>query len=165
MKELIYHRLLLPAVERNHDKPCATDASTGASLTYAQHFDSVGRLVGALQGLGVRRDDRFAVLALNSPEYLQMYHAAFLGGGVVNPLNLRFAAKELAYVLKDSGTKVCFVDAWFAPVIDQVRQEAGLEHVVLVGGGDGPHDHRYGDLLAAHDPVIPTRVTRPTRWC
>jgi len=126
MKELIYHRLLLPAVERNADRPCATNASTGATDTYAQHLDKVGRLIAGLRGLGVGRGDRFAVMTLNSPEYLQMYHAAFLGGGVINPLNLRFAPKELAYVLRDSGTKVCFVDGIFAPLIDALKEEAGL---------------------------------------
>jgi acyl-CoA synthetase (AMP-forming)/AMP-acid ligase II len=155
MKELIYHRLLLPAVERNADRPCTTNAATGATQTYAEHLDSVGRLIGGLQGLGIGRGDRFAVMTLNSPEYLQMYHAAFLGGGVINPLNLRFAPKELAYVLKDSGTRVCFVDAFFAGLIDQVRAEAGLEKVVLVGAGDVPHDLKYDELLAAHEPVIP----------
>ena len=83
MKELIYHRLLLPAVERNADRLCATNAATGNSTTYAVHFDRVQRLIGALRGLGVGRGDRFAVMTLNSPEYLEMYHAAFLGGGVV----------------------------------------------------------------------------------
>lgn len=155
MKELTYHRLLLPAAERNADRLCATDTGTGATFSFGQHLDATGRLIGALQELGVGRDDRFAVMTLNSPEYMQMYHAAFLGGGVVNPLNLRFAAKELVYVLRDSGTKVCFVDAWFAPLIDSVRGEAGIEHVVLVGGGDAPHDHKYDELLAAHEPVIP----------
>ncbi len=62
-------------------------------------------------------------MALNSPEYVEMYHAAFLGGGVINPLNLRFAPKELAYVLADSGTKVIFVDAWFAGLIDSIRSQ------------------------------------------
>ncbi len=155
MKELIYHRLLLPAVERNADRICTTNAATGATQTFAEHLDSVGRLIAGLQHLGVGRADRFAVMTLNSPEYLQMYHAAFLGGGVINPLNLRFAPKELAYVLKDSGTKVCFVDAFFAGLIDQVRAEAGLETVVLVGAGDVPHDVKYDELLAAHAPVIP----------
>ncbi len=50
-------------------------------------------------------------MALNSLSYLEAYHAAFLGRGVINPLNLRLAAKELAYILADSGTRVCFVDA------------------------------------------------------
>jgi len=155
MKELIYHRLLLPAVANNADRPCATNAGTGVTTTFAEHLHNVGRTIGGLQSLGVGRGDRFAIMMLNSPEYLELYHAAFLGGGVVNPLNLRFAPKELAYVLRDSGTKVCFVDAWFAGLIDSVKEEAGIEHVVLVGGGDAPHTVSHSDLLAAANPVIP----------
>ncbi len=155
MKELIYHRLLLPAVQRNADRPCATNAATGATTTFAEHLDRVGRVVSGLQSLGVGRRDRFALLMLNSPEYLELYHAAFLGGGVVNPLNLRLAPKELAYVLRDSGTKVCFVDAFFAGLIDKVKEEAGLEHVVLVGQGDVPHTVSYDDLISSVVPIIP----------
>jgi acyl-CoA synthetase (AMP-forming)/AMP-acid ligase II len=155
MKELVYHRLLLPAVERNADRVCTTNAATGATTTFVQHHDRVLRTIGALQALGVGRGDRFAVMTLNSPEYLELYHAAFLGGGVINPLNLRFAPKELAYVLRDSDTKVCFVDALFGPLIDAVKAEAGLEHVVLVGSGDVPHTHELDDLRAAATPTLP----------
>ncbi|MBI4883303.1 MAG: AMP-binding protein [Actinobacteria bacterium] len=155
MKELIYHRMLLPAVAQNADRPCATNSGTGVSTTFAQHLDHVGRTIGGLRSLGVERGDRFAIMTLNSSEYLELYHAAFLGGGVINPLNLRFAPKELAYVLRDSGTKVCFVDAIFAKLIDAVKADAGLEHVVLVGGGDVPHTVSHADLLAAATPLIP----------
>jgi long-chain acyl-CoA synthetase len=155
MKELIYHRLFLPAVANNADRPCVTNAATGATHTFAEHFERVQRTIGGLQQLGVGRGDRFAVMTLNSPEYLELYHAAFLGGGVINPLNLRFAPKELAYVLRDSGTKVCFVDAIFAPLIDAVKADAGLEHVVLIGTGDVPHTVTHADLLASATPVLP----------
>ena len=155
VKELIYQRHLLPAVASNADRVCVTDASTGVSTTYAQHLDNVCRLIGGLGSLGIGRGDRFAIMTMNSPQYLAMYHAAFMGGGVVNPLNLRFAPKELAYVLADSGTKVCFVDAIFAGLIDAVRGDSGIETVVLVGGGDVPHDVGYDDLLAAATPMIP----------
>ncbi|MGB8859525.1 MAG: AMP-binding protein [Ilumatobacteraceae bacterium] len=155
MKELIYHRLFLPAVASNSDRPCVTNAATGVTTTYAEHFERVKRTIGGLQSLGVGRGDRFAVMTLNSPEYLELYHAAFLGGGVINPLNLRFAPKELAYVLRDSGTKVCFVDAFFAPLIDAVKADAGLEHVVLVGAGDVPHTVTHADLLASAPSVLP----------
>ena len=154
-KELIFHRVLLPAAKRNAERPCTTDASTGVTHTYREHFDEVARAIGGLRQLGVGRGDRFAVMMANSPEYLVLFHAALLGGGVVNPLNLRFAPKELAYVLQDSGSTVCFVDQHFAPIIEQVREEAGLEHVVLVGDGDVPHTMKYADMLAAASPVIP----------
>jgi len=155
VKELIYHRMLLPAVQRNASRVCTTNAGNGVSYTFEQHFDRVRRLIGGLQSLGVGRGDRFAIMTLNSPEYVEMYHAAFLGGGVVNPLNLRLAPKELAYVLRDSGTKVCFVDGFFAGLIDKVKEEAGLEHVVLIGGGDVPHTVTYDDLIASAPSVLP----------
>src|SRR5207344_1694651 len=142
-----------PAVERVPDKIAVIDGAYSA--TFSRHLDRVARAAGALQALGVGPGDRFAVMALNSHQFLELYHAAFLGAGVVNPLNLRLAAKELAFILADSGTKVCFTDAFFAGVIDQVRKEAGLEHVVMIGSGDAPHDADYEDLLAAATPVIP----------
>lgn len=154
-KELIFHRLLLPSAKRNADRPCTTNAATGVTRTYREHFEDVARAVGGLRELGVERGDRFALMMVNSPEYLVLFHAALLGGGVVNPLNLRFAPKELAYVLQDSGSKVCFVDQHFAPIIDQVKEEAGLEHVILVGEGDAAHTRTYADLLASATPLIP----------
>ena len=154
MKELVFHRSLLSATERFADKVAFLDSDL--ALTYAEHTARVSRLANGLKGqLGVQREDRFAVLALNSQRYLELWHAAFLGGGVINPLNLRLAAQELAYILTDSGTKVCFVDQVFAPLVDSVRAETGIEQVVLVGGGDVPHDLKYEDLLAAADATIP----------
>jgi acyl-CoA synthetase (AMP-forming)/AMP-acid ligase II len=94
-----------------------------------------------------------AVMALNSHEFLECYHASFLGGGVINPLNLRLA-EGLEYILADSED-VCFADAYFAPVIDKVRAACGIEHVVMIGSGDAPHDVSYEELLASAPPVIP----------
>ena len=154
MKELVYHRQLIPAVERNGDKIGIIDGEV--RRTYEQHLERVCQLASALRTeLGVGRTDRFAVMALNSASYLELYHAAFLGAGVVNPLNLRLAAAELAYILADSGTKVCFVDAFFAGLIDSVRAETSLEKVVLIGSGDVPHDLTYDELVAAGGTVVP----------
>jgi acyl-CoA synthetase (AMP-forming)/AMP-acid ligase II len=146
--------MLLPAVDRWGDKVGFVD--TDLQLTYGQHVDRVARLANALRKeLSVERSDRFAVLALNSQRYLELWHAAFLGGGVINALNLRLAGKELAYILNDSESRVCFVDGFFAGLVDAVRGETGVEQVVLLGDGDVPHDVRYEDLLSAGDPTIP----------
>jgi acyl-CoA synthetase (AMP-forming)/AMP-acid ligase II len=40
-------------------------------------------------------------------------------------------------------------------VIDAVRADAGIEKVVLVGGGDAPHDLKLEDLVGAARPAIP----------
>ncbi len=157
MKDLTYHRHLLGTAERWADRPSYFDG--GLELTHGQHADRVLRVADALGSqLGVGGDDRFAVMALNGQPFLELYHAAFLGAGVINPLNLRLAPKELEFILQDSGTKVCFVDRFFAGVVDGVRAEAGIEKVVLVGGADGadvPHDLTYEELLEAGEPEVP----------
>jgi long-chain acyl-CoA synthetase len=155
MKELVYHRLLLPSVERTPDEITLIDGDHRGTL--AQHLDRTTRLASALRTeLGVGPGDRFAVMATNSHQYLELYHAAFLGAGVVNPLNLRLAPKELEFICQDSGTKVCFVDFLFANNVDAIREAAGIEKVVLIGPDmDSPHDIAYEDLLAAGEPEIP----------
>jgi len=154
MKDLVYHRMLLPAAERYADKVCTVDGEFTA--TYGEHVERTLRLAGGLGSeLGLASSDRFAVMALNSHQYLELYHAAFLGGGVINPLNLRLAPKELEFILADSGTTVCFVDQIFAPLIDKVRAQTSIEKVVLIGDGDAPHDVRYDAVLAAGSTAVP----------
>lgn len=157
MKDLIFHRHLLPAAERSADTPAYFDGAE--EITHGQHVQRVLRLVDGLGSqLGVGPGDRFAVMSLNSHPFLELYHAAFLGSGVINPLNLRLAPKELEFILRDSGTSVCFVDHAFAPLVDRVRGEAGIDKVVLIGSGDHsdvPHDMAYEDVLAAGEAMVP----------
>jgi acyl-CoA synthetase (AMP-forming)/AMP-acid ligase II len=154
MKELVYQRQLLPAAERMPSQRAVVDGGYDNSL--GGHVERSLRLANALEReLGIRRGERFAVMALNSYRYLEMYHAGFLGGAVVNPLNLRLAPKELAFILGDSETRVVFTDATFAPLIDAVRGEVKIDTVVLVGDGDVPHDTRYEDLLGAAEATVP----------
>ncbi len=153
MKELVYHRFLLPTVERRPDKPAVLDGDFTA--TFEQHLDRVLRLGHALRSIGVGPGDRFAVMALNGHEFLELYHASLLTGAVINPLNLRLAPKELEFILSDSGCKVCFADGFFGAGIDKVRQEAGLDQLVLIGSGDVPHDLTYEELVASGQPDMP----------
>lgn len=153
MKELVYHRFVLPTVERLPDKTAVLDG--GFSATYSQHLERVLKLGDALRRLGVGPGDRFAVMALNGHQFLELYHASLLTGSVINPLNLRLAPKELEFILKDSGSKVCFADGFFGAGIDKVRAEAGLEKLVLIGPGDVPHELTYEDLLASGEAVMP----------
>jgi long-chain acyl-CoA synthetase len=154
MKELIYHRHLLPAVANHADQTLVVDGNYEA--TYRQHFDRVCRLCSALgETLDIGASDRIAVMSLNSHYFLELYHAAYLGAAIINPLNLRLAAQELEYILQDSGTQVCFVDQFFAPLVEQVRQKVNLQTVVLLGEGDVPHDVNYDQLLESCGPVIP----------
>lgn len=158
MKELVYPHVLGPALDQHGEALGIVDG--GYRSTWSDHADRVARLCNALgHTLGVSPGDRFAVLALNGHPFLELWHAAFLGAGVINPLNLRLAPKELAYILADSATEVVFTDATFAPLLAAARAEAGADdpvrRVVLIGEGDVPHDVAYETLLAAASPELP----------
>ena len=114
MRELIYHRTFLPAIDRWADQgrlPRRRLPRHVRSSTATACCDSPTPCTPSSDS---SRGDRFAVMACNSHQYLELYHAGFLGAGIVNPLNLRLAGKELQFILADSGTEVVFVDAIFA---------------------------------------------------
>jgi long-chain acyl-CoA synthetase len=156
MKELVFSRSLLPALERNADATGFIDAATGRTATFGEHLGRVARLSGALSSeLGVSPEDRISVIGLNSIPFLELWHASLLGAAVMNPLNMRFSADELAYVLTDSETGVCFVDATFAPLIASIRSRTKLRHVVLMGDGDVESDYSYEELIANAKEQLP----------
>ena len=155
MKELVGGQVLLPAWESWASTVAFHDGDYHAD--YATHADRVLRLTDALGAeLGLARGAPFAVLGVNGHEYLELYHAAFLGAGVINPLNLRLAGQELQFILADSSAEVIFVDQFFADHLDRaihdVRADLALRTVVLIGDGDHPSDVRYEDLLASRAP-------------
>jgi long-chain acyl-CoA synthetase len=157
MEELIYPRLLLGAASRRSDRPAFVD-DDGTPEELGEHVERSLRLADAhRRRFGFGATDRFAVLAGNSRFYVNLWHAAFLGGGVVNPLNTRLAPAELAFILRDSGSRVLYVDAAFAPVAAALRDEvASLDAVVLVGPGDDevPFDVRFDDVVASGEATV-----------
>jgi long-chain acyl-CoA synthetase len=155
VKELVYHRQVIPSVERNATKTALIDGPYRA--TYEQHFERVCRLTNALRSeLGVKGDEPVGILALNSHAFVELYQACFLGGGLINGLNIRLAPKELEFILQDSACRVVLTDAMFAGVIEKIRPNLpALEKVVLVGEGDVAHDVRYEDLIATGSAEVP----------
>src|ERR1039458_10324011 len=158
MKELVGGQILLPAWERFASTVAFHDADYHAD--YARHADRVLRLTDAMSTeLGLTKGDPFAVLAVNSHQYLELYHAAFLGAGVINPLNLRLAPRELQTILADSEAEVIFVDEFFADhllrAIAPVRHELPLRKIVLIGDGEHACDLSYANLLELGHPVTP----------
>jgi acyl-CoA synthetase (AMP-forming)/AMP-acid ligase II len=145
MKELAYPRLLLPRAERFADKIGFIDVTRGGVRyqgTSGCHVERVQRLCHALdKQLAISRHDRFAVLAMNGHEFVELYHAALFGASIINPLNIRFSPAERAHALHDSGTTVVFTDPVFASLVQRARDEEGAEidKLGIIGGtlGDG----------------------------
>lgn len=89
--------------------------------TYAELHEHSNRYANRLQGLGVQRGDRVAMVMFNSLEYWALYLAITRIGAVAVRVNFRLSPEELCYVLDDAGCRVvCFSDG-LAPVIGEIR--------------------------------------------
>ena len=127
--------------------------------TYREVADRVARLAGALRELGVREGDRVAMLSLNSDRYSEYLLAVPWAGAVLNPVNTRWSMAEIAYSLRDSGSRTLLVDDTFAPMLPALR-EACPELSAVIHAGDGPAPdgaESYEDLIRAADPIEDVR--------
>jgi long-chain acyl-CoA synthetase len=97
----------------------------GVRYDYRTLAERVDRLAAGLQAIGVRRDDRVAILDKNGPRYLELYFALPRIGAVAVPLNYRLALPELAYIVGDSTAATLLYGAEYAPHLPALR-EAGI---------------------------------------
>ncbi|KRF11759.1 acyl-CoA synthetase [Nocardioides sp. Soil796] len=145
------------AIQATPDKPATIFGDR--VRTFAVHGDRIARLAGALQSLGVVDNDRVGMLSLNSDRYAEYLLAVPWAGAVVNPINIRWSPAEIAYSLKDSGTKVLLIDDAFAPMAPALTPNCP-ELTVLIHCGDGPTPEgmlSYESLLAEAEPVEDAR--------
>lgn len=127
----------------------------GRERTWIDFKIRISRCAAALQAMGLQPNDRIAILALNSDYYLEYYLAVLWAGGAVVPLNTRWSVKENAYSLKDSATKMLFVDDAFLPQVEGLRAEnIQVEKYIYIGEQDTPDGlQSYEKLIADHEPV------------
>jgi acyl-CoA synthetase (AMP-forming)/AMP-acid ligase II len=98
-------------------------------VTYGAFHARSSQVARALQRLGVRRGDRVAVMAANRVEYPVVYFAALKLGAVVVPVNARFTAAEVAYVVGHAEAETFLVAGEFAPLIGALRTSGALPAV------------------------------------
>lgn len=77
-----------------------------AHITYGELFAEVNRICHGLRARGVREGDTVAVVMANSAAMVAAYLAAMQSGIYLVTINYHLTTPEIAYILRDSGTKV-----------------------------------------------------------
>lgn len=146
-------QLLHRAVQHTPDRMLTTFG--GRTRTASETMERVARLAAALRAQGVRPNDRVGILALNSDRYLEVLFAVPWAGAVVNPVNIRWSAAEIAFSLDDCRTDVLFVDDAFAHLVPVLRERVPtLRALVYVGDDAAPAGMTDMEaLIASSDPV------------
>jgi acyl-CoA synthetase (AMP-forming)/AMP-acid ligase II len=128
-------------------------------LTYEQLAARVLRLAGALGQLGVSRGGRVALVAQNCSAYIELLYACWTLGAAAVPINARLHPKEVAFILDNSASLVCFItDGADTSAIEAARTD-GPTLFIDVDGSD------YAALLhSAPLPISTASAATDPAW-
>jgi fatty-acyl-CoA synthase len=85
--------------------------------SYSAFGDVVARMADWLRNQGVGRGDVVSVMLGNRPEMLAAHFAVPALGAVLNTINTRLAAEEIAYILTHSGSRLLICDSATRPAL------------------------------------------------
>ena len=78
--------------------------------TYGEMATRVARMAsGITRKFNLRKGDRVALAMRNCPEFYEILFACWHAGITAVPMNAKLHPKEFAYILENSGAKLCFV--------------------------------------------------------
>src|SRR5262249_22783961 len=117
-------------------------------LTYRDLWRKVSVMSMHLSGrFGLRRGDRVAFAMTNCVEAIDVMYATWQAGLCAVPMNAKLHAREFAFILENSGAKLCFVTPDLAATIAEAAREApALKEIVDVA------TRSYG-FMEVGDPV------------
>ncbi len=105
-------------------------------LTFAE-LDRYSEAFGAwLQGRGLARGARVAIMMPNVVQYPIVVAAVLRAGCVVVNVNPLYTPRELEHQLKDSGAEAIVILEGFAVTLQQVIARTAVRHVVVASIGD-----------------------------
>lgn len=129
----------------------------GTRFTWSQTYDRCRRLASSLRALNIAKNDVVSVLAPNIPAMYEMHFAVPMAGAVLNTINHRLNAANIATILRHSEAKVFFVDYEFVSKAkealrllmeekDQKEQYSSLPLVIVIDDINTPTGIRLGEL-------------------
>jgi 4-hydroxybenzoate-CoA ligase len=147
---------------------------TARELTYGDLQQQSRRAANMLRRLGVRREERVAMIMLDTIDFPIVFLGAIRAGVVPVPLNTLLTSDQYAYVLADCRARVLFISEALLPVVkDMLGRMPDLEHVVVASAnvfvaGENAHGYkRLSDELAGASDAFETVATHsdePAFW-
>ena len=136
------------------------------SFTYAQLQAGTNRIGNGLKGLGVRMEDRVALLLLDTEIFPQAFFGAIKMGAVPVCLNTLMQPRDYLYFLNDGRTRVLIIDAALLGAVEPIRGDLRfLEHTVVVNGPAPEWAMSFDKLIEGHPSQMDMAPTTPDDAC
>ena len=138
--------LVVRAAERDPDGDALVFPESRVS--FAELYDRAVDAARALAALGVGKDDKVGILMANCQEFVDVLLGSQLLGAWAVPINARYKAKELSYVIADADLRVL------------VTTDEVVEHVDFVA----LLDEGFPELSQQSDPLALSMSSAPGLW-
>jgi 4-hydroxybenzoate-CoA ligase len=140
---------------------------TVSELSYGELQRQTCRAANLLRRLGVRREERVAMIMLDTIDFPIVFLGAIRAGIVPVPLNTLLTTEQYAYVLADCRARVLFVsEALFPAVKDIVGRMPDLDCVIVSGKNAHGHKLLSEELARESDSfaTVATHAEEPAFW-
>jgi 4-hydroxybenzoate-CoA ligase len=147
------------------DKLAYTD--TISELSYRALQQQSCRVANLLRRLGVRREERVAMIMLDTVDFPAVFLGAMRAGIVPVPFNTLLTTDQYAYMLADCRARVLFVSEALYPVVkDIVGRMPDLDCVVVSGRDAFGHILLSDELARESDSfeTVATHADEPAFW-
>jgi len=138
------------------------------AYTFKEWNERSCRLANGLADLGLKKGDRFAVLAYNCVEWMEIYTAAAKGGFVCVPIMFRLSALEMEYIVNHCEAKAFVVQEQWVEHTNAMKKNLHTVETYLCFGVGSPkfEGYRtYEEVLAKASPEEPpTAVDSEDPW-
>ncbi len=132
--------------------------SDDRQLTYSQLFERTNRFASVLTDqLGLVPGDRICTMLRNPVQAFEIANGATLAGCSAIPVNNRFNAEELGYIVNDSGARVLVIEAEFADVVANMPATPELQATLVIGDDGGNYEQHLAQADAT--PRAPASAT------
>jgi long-chain acyl-CoA synthetase len=120
----------LRATAEKNPSAIATDFF-GKTRSYEQLMAAIDQCARALYALGLRRGDRITISMPTSPQGIACFYAANKLGAVSSMIHPLSPAKEVAFYLKVSKSRMALTLDAFYPVFAEAMREQPIETLIL----------------------------------
>jgi long-chain acyl-CoA synthetase len=142
------------------EEPNRPAAALGGKIvrTYNDLAGRSARLAGSLRNrLRLKRGDRVAIIARNSPDYLEILHGIWHAGLAAVPANAKLHGVEHGFILENSGARAAFVSGDIGDAL-AAHAPNTLEHLITIGSS------AYEALFSADPIALEPRQGSDLAW-
>ncbi|MFY4774516.1 long-chain-fatty-acid--CoA ligase [Metabacillus sp. RGM 3146] len=122
--------MLKNAVDKYSENPAIS--FYGRTMTYSQLSESVSAFASALQGEGLKKGDRAAIMLPNCPQYAVSFFGILTAGGIVTQMNPMLVERELEHILNDSGAEILVVYDVLYERVNAIKEKTNLKKIITV---------------------------------